>query len=77
MARILEVPIPYFFSEMPTGSGGGTAPQRAAHEHAEKLETIDLLRFYYGISDAELRRQFAALVKAVAEQDAPAVRPGC
>lgn len=69
MARILQVPIPYFFSEMPTESGEGTAAQRAAHEHAEESETIDLLRFYYGISDAELRRQFAALVKAVAVQD--------
>jgi transcriptional regulator with XRE-family HTH domain len=69
MARILDVSIPYFFADMLTESGQGSAAQRAAREHAEEPETIDLLRFYYGISDAELRQQFAALVKTVAMQD--------
>jgi transcriptional regulator with XRE-family HTH domain len=59
IARILEVTIPYFFADREPA-------QR--REYMEQSETIELLRFYYGISDDSVRQHFAELVKAIAAQ---------
>jgi len=69
VARILEVPVPYFFADIQTETDQNINVPQASRRYIEEPETIDLLRFYYGMSDTGLRRQFAALVEAVATQD--------
>ncbi len=66
IADILGVPISYFFADLEREGNIETAEARARREHMEQPETIDLIRFYYAISDPNVRQQFLALVKAVA-----------
>jgi transcriptional regulator with XRE-family HTH domain len=65
MAHILGVPIPFFFADQAPNSETSPSAQ-AAHEQIERSETVALLRFYYGISDQNVRRHFLELVKSVA-----------
>ncbi len=67
MARVLDVPIPHFFAELPV-EGKEPAARREERERMEQSETIDLLRFYYGISDETIRKSFIDLVKVIAAQ---------
>lgn len=66
MAQVLDVPIPYFFANL--GDGSETTADSASQERMERAETIDLLRFYYGISDETIRQRFRELLKAIAAQ---------
>ena len=65
MAEILGVSVSFFFDGLlPDGT---VTPQEAeAQERMERPETIELVRLYFAIADERVRRQFLALVKAVA-----------
>jgi transcriptional regulator with XRE-family HTH domain len=71
LARVLDVPIAFFFdNEDPvhasaTGGFGG-ADEAMADDPMHRRETAELLDTYYAIGDLGLRRRFLDLVKALA-----------
>ncbi|HEY4547011.1 MAG TPA: helix-turn-helix transcriptional regulator [Pedomonas sp.] len=72
LSRILAVPVTYFYegAEALDGEANAVLPEAAAAPfEAEQLssrETHDLLRFYYGLPDPQVRRRFLDLLKSVA-----------
>ena len=67
IAEVLGVAIPYFFSDLDPGEGGPAAGDSGLRELLLRPETIELVRSYYAIPDAQTRRQFLDMVKAVAQ----------
>jgi transcriptional regulator with XRE-family HTH domain len=90
MSRILEVPIGYFFQDMPE-SLTGTEPAAGPAEEAERTadedfgesltarESMELIKAYYRIADPNLRRRVYEMIKALAldagKSRAPAASP--
>lgn len=74
LSRALDVPIQYFFDEMPAGTAGAAAskPHQVAggiDEKAElltKTETLKLVRAYYRIENRRVRKRVYDLAKALA-----------
>jgi len=73
-SRTLGVPVAWFFEEMTeqTAAASATAAvvagERAASDPDRRLlrrETLELVRAYYGISDARLRRRLYEMAKAM------------
>jgi transcriptional regulator with XRE-family HTH domain len=85
-ASVLDVPIGYFFDEMPSdvssygrkhmqGVAEGPAPVYELDPMA-KRETIELVRAYYDIVDRRLRQQMVGTMRALARtDDSAAARP--
>ena len=67
MADILGVPISFFFGDLQQDDTSSTPQEKALRERMERSETIELVRFYYAITDLRVRQQFLEMVKAVAE----------
>ncbi len=78
-ARVLDVPIGYFFEEMPAdvssygrkhmqGVAEGPTPVYELDPMA-KRETIELVRVYYDIVDRRLRQQMVGTMRALARAD--------
>ena len=65
VARILDVPVPHFFADLPAGENEPVA-RRKKRERMEQSETIELLRFYYGIADGAVRKHILNIVKRIA-----------
>jgi transcriptional regulator with XRE-family HTH domain len=77
LARILEVPVSFFFDDMPEGLAE-SAPRDAAEtgrttgisaglgDPLAERETIDLVRAYYAIEDRTVRRRVYEITKALA-----------
>ncbi len=74
IAKALEVPIGFFFEDMPvalaartTVQGSGKAKEAPYYEldPVVKRETLQLLRAYYDISDPRVREQLFAMVKVL------------
>ncbi len=74
LSRLLDVPVQYFFDDMPTAvaasspaQGGGKAKKPPSYEPEPmaKRETLGLVRAYYKIRDPELRKRLRELVKAI------------
>ena len=73
LSRILDVPVSFFFDDMP----GELAPPSAGsdarspvgdaveRDQMSKRETLELVRAYYRIGDPQVRRRIFELVKAV------------
>ncbi len=75
LARVLGVPVAFFFEEMPvavaTSSpalGGTKAKEPSSYELGPmaKRETLELVRAYYKITDPQIRRHLREMAKAVA-----------
>lgn len=76
LSRVLDVPVAFFFDEMPPASSGherhhaaSGADHRADAPEPDpmaKRETLELVRAYYRIPDAHLRRRLFDLAKALA-----------
>ncbi len=70
LSQILDVPIAFFFDDMPVEvAGGGFAEGGQQVYDQEKLsrrETLELVRAYYQIEDPEVRKRMFELVKAIA-----------
>ncbi len=64
------MPIAYFFSDLDVGGGTPSAHELEARERLQRPETIELIRCYYGLADAQIRQQFLDMVKAVAQSHA-------
>ena len=69
MAEALGVPIAYFFDGLSPTDTPISADDKARREQLEQPETLDLIRLYYAIPDATVRRQLLAMVKAIAQSD--------
>jgi transcriptional regulator with XRE-family HTH domain len=67
IADVLSVPISFFFSEMAPNDASEPAADREIRERLERPETIELVRFYYAISNDRVPQQFLQMVKAAAQ----------
>ena len=75
LARALEVPVEYFYDEMPPDVMAAS-PRHMAHATEEpapqridpmsKRETLDLVRTYYKIGDPNVRKRVYELARALA-----------
>ncbi len=74
VCRILDVPVTYFFDDMPAAVaassptlGGGRAKKPPSYEPdpMAKRETLELVRAYYKISDPRVRNRLFEMVKAL------------
>lgn len=88
-SKVLDVPVSYFFDEMPVnvlvgrggrGRGRGVAEGAAEYEQEKdplvKRETLELVRAYYKIVDGKVRKRVFEMVKAVGQASAVPVRRG-
>ena len=72
LSQILDVPVSYFFDDMPDlGKSAAPGLSEAPSEPYEKdpmakRETLELVRAYYRISDPTVRKRLYALTKAIA-----------
>jgi transcriptional regulator with XRE-family HTH domain len=78
LSRVLDVPVSFFFEEMAPGLAGppakgehkpkGMTESESAYqaEPMMKRETLELVRAYLKIADAQLRRRVFELAKAIA-----------
>ena len=75
LSRVLNVPISYFFEDLP----GESDTQRLSlaedgqaefeGEKYSKRETLELVRAYFRIHDPDIRRQVFDLIKAASAQN--------
>lgn len=78
LARVLDVPIGFFFDDMPDGMGGTTSglSRRTASGFADsqdsfeddtlhRRETLELVRAYYRITDPAVRKRVFDLIKSL------------
>ncbi len=70
LARVLDVPVAYFFEELADGSvsGGTSDPPTEPFQSNPmmKRETLELVRAYLRISDPQIKRRLFELAKALA-----------
>ncbi|MDH3474792.1 MAG: helix-turn-helix domain-containing protein [Rhodospirillales bacterium] len=73
LARVLDVPVNYFFSDMNEGELPESTPSAReeaislSHGLMEERETLELVRAYYHIGDQRVRRRLFDLVKSVSK----------
>ncbi len=75
LARVLDVPIEFFFDDMHTAvaasspaakrPGGAKEPPSYEPHPMHKRETLELVRAYYKIEDANVRNRLRELTKAL------------
>lgn len=78
LSRVLDVPISFFFDDMPdsvaSAFGGPAAKRPAPHSEAldsfgddalNRRETLELVRAYYRITDPALRKRVFELIKSM------------
>jgi transcriptional regulator with XRE-family HTH domain len=78
-AKVLDVPVSYFFDEMPSnalagrpmsgrgkkGFGEASTPFETEKDPLVKRETLELVRAYYKIRESRVRKRIFEMVKAV------------
>lgn len=73
MAQVLEVPVGYFFDEMPgavtnvPASGMSEEVAIFTENPILRRETLELVRAYYKIGDVRLRKKLYSLLESIAE----------
>ncbi len=74
VARVLDVPVEFFFEDMPAevaASSPGRRPRKAQKppsyeiDPMAKRETLELVRAYYKISNPQVRKRLFEMVKAI------------
>ena len=76
LSRVLDVPIGFFFDDMPDALGGGAMAARRNYGLAEqqegfddetlhRRETLELVRAYYRINDPSVRKRVFELIKSL------------
>lgn len=78
LSRVLDVPVSFFFDDInpetvaavqsgaPSGGIAESAAQRYEPDPLMRRETLELVRAYYRIPDAQIRRRLFDLTKAIA-----------
>ena len=74
LSRILDVPVSYFFEEMPesaakperTGRLVAAEPEEYKTDTLTRRETLELVRAYYKIESPRLRKRLFELTKSIA-----------
>jgi transcriptional regulator with XRE-family HTH domain len=70
LARVLDVPVAYFFEELSDGSAtagtGDHATEPFQSNPMMKRETLELVRAYLRITDPQIKRRLFELAKALA-----------
>ena len=73
LSQVLDIPVSYFFDDLPTEISGKKTPGLADIKIASfegdplvKRETLELVRAYYRISEPSVRKRVFEWVKAVA-----------
>ena len=80
LARVLDVPIGFFFDDMPDSMGGAGMLRARVAGFAEsqdgfeddtlhKRETLELVRAYYRINEPAVRKRVFDLIKSLAPTD--------
>lgn len=72
LSRILDVPVSFFFDELPDEVVAGTksvdtSPAKVETDYLSRRETLELVRAYYKIRNEKSRKGIANLVKALAK----------
>ncbi len=78
LSRVLDVPISFFFDDLPdnlsglagkraTGMGG--SQEGFEEENMNRRETLELVRAYYRISDPSIRKKVFELIKSMAPNE--------
>ena len=89
-AEVLNVPVSYFFDEIPAtalvdrvtswqgakANGSSVDPFELEKDPLAKRETVELMRAYYKIREARVRKRIFAMVKAVGAASPTEVRGG-
>lgn len=82
LARVLDVPIGFFFDDMPGGPNGNLSAHRSRiagfsetqdafeNDTLNKRETLELVRAYYRITEPAVRKRVFELIKSLAPADA-------
>lgn len=78
LARVLDVPISYFFDELTERAANDAGSPAAAnaekdilgHDVMAERETLDLVRTYYSIESEQIRRRAFDLLRALSKQQA-------
>ena len=71
LSRILDVEVAYFYEELPAEVKSGakglaeTAGKNFESDQLSRRETLELVRAYYRIGDAKVRKRLFELTKAV------------
>ncbi len=76
LSRVLDVPIAFFYDDMPESVGGPRSPNRPVtgfgdqqdgfgDDTLNRRETLELVRAYYRITDAGVRKRVFDLVKSL------------
>jgi len=69
-SEFLDVPVSFFFDDMPSDIENrvvsGYMPSVEPDDIMSRGETLELVRMYYSIEPASIRRRFAELVKSLA-----------
>ncbi len=75
LSRVLDVPISFFFDDMPDAMGGGVAVRRSLgfaesqdgfeDDTLHRRETLELVRAYYRITDPSVRKRVFDLIKSL------------
>lgn len=77
LSRVLDVPVSFFFDDMPSDPDARPSPEPASYGDTEgqasfepdpmaKRETLELVRAYYRITDPHVRKRIFELTKSVA-----------
>ena len=77
LSKVLDVPVSFFFDDLPESQGGSTVPSNLSGmsetpvetfeaEAMSRRETLELVRAYYRITDQAVRKRMFELVKAIA-----------
>ncbi len=77
LSRILDVPVSFFFEDLPVTLSGvkahrarGLAEAPAApfeHDPMSKRETLELVRAYYRVTDQRVRKRLLGLIRSLAK----------
>ena len=60
LSRILEVPVSFFFEELPAD---GSPAEEAEPDPLMKRESLELVRAYYDIPDPQIRQRLVELIR--------------
>ncbi|SHJ91955.1 Transcriptional regulator, contains XRE-family HTH domain [Roseomonas rosea] len=77
LSQILQVPITYFFEELPEALGGPGADaepdpaSRALERHMGQRETMELVDAYYSIKDVRLRSRILSFIESFSRPGEP------